>query len=790
MNTHTKSRGFAVLGLFLAGIAEIELNAETGWTPVHELPPYVVQGDQPNGWWTPEDEERLLAPPSVGRSSTFVDAEALLRRGVTEVGDFVGAFPGLVRQARFGVMTVPTVRGDAAETLFNGQRRGDNLFGMPLSFTPVSGMELINGAGFLATGPGKRSGGLMNMVTLGAAPREARGETVLRLGTWVPGDQSFSTLEARARINLPIGTKHALAIAIGARDNATYFHRNGGRDDQTDLYLSWRRSGERGQLDLIAYFQDSSRPQPLGVNRPWQGLITVGLYITGEVDPVVGVGDPPGLFDPGIADPGLLTAGPTDLTKIDRDRVLMSQGDRGEGSLALFQALGRVELASGSTLAHGLLVERVFREKLNQFYYAEDVEQLTVDSLTRLSGQWPVGTGTLEWELGLHLRLEERDNRANYWNEFAYAWDISENRRFNALERFPGVIAPGPLLGQGSRPWYVPSSLFSTPESTDSELRQAGVYAEAAHVIGNGWRVGLGGRVDRLEAAAREPGDLGGTLADAASVGIASGSATVMHEGSRHAIYLTYADFGGVAGNTVGDGINLYGESGLHEADLDNRFQLLELGVRADLAAGWALRGALFSQRRQRVEFFGRNTIQTDGVELGMDWRPSRDTHVGWTAHYIDARYRSGAPAEFGGGSVWNVFAPGTGPTGDGNGLGYTRGFFLNSVSPGDHRLPGLSRWQIGFQLDHRLTPRWDVVVHGWVQGPQSGNLAGEFTIPRQMEWNASLGYRVQSWEARIGVHNLLDAENWIHNGDTYFDQLLISRNLPRRLELWLHRRW
>lgn len=776
-----------MVGVLGAGIAGIEVNADTGLGPVHELSPYTVEGAEPWYWESSDRSNAVLMSGEEGRQSQFVSWEAMIESGISGLEELVVELPGVTQQARFGVMTVPTIRGDAAETLVNGQRRGENLFGLPLSLTPVAGIEVVNGVGLLSTGPGKRSGGQFNVVTLAPVPELKRGESFLRLGSWVPEGGSFATVEARLRANLPFGDKQALVVALGWRDNETFYHRNGGADDQQDLYLAWRHEGVRAIFDIVGYAQSVSRPQTLGVNRPWQGLIDDGLYSRGGVDATIGLGDPPGLFDPGIADPGLLTAGQDSLQKVDRDRVLMSVGDVGEGALGLLQARARVQLGSDLEFFQSVLLERVLREKLNQFYYAEDVEQLTLDSMSALSGK----LGSTIWETGLHLRLEERDNRANYWNEFAYAWDIVTDRRFNALSDLSAGIAPGAVSGAGERPWYVPSSAFSTPESSVSELEQAGIYAQLSQPLGKDWRLQVGGRLDHFAARAQEPADLvDDPLADAASTALWSGSATLTYEQPAYSVYLSYADMGGVSGNTVGDGINLYGPQGIHDEDLRNRNRLAEIGLRARLSEDWALQAALFDQRRNRVEFFGRNALQTRGIEGRLDGQLGERTRVGLTAHYLDARYRNAAPAEFGGGSLWNVFAAESGPTGEGTGLGYTQGFFLNSVLPGDHRIPGISRWETAFHVHQDMGERWSIRLQGQIRGPQLGNLAGEYRIPQQMEWNAVIGYQAETWEARFVVYNLFDAENWIHNGDTYFDQLLISRNLPQRLEVWVRWLW
>jgi hypothetical protein len=316
-------------------------------------------------------------------------------------------------------------------------------------------------------------------------------------------------------------------------------------------------------------------------------------------------------------------------------------------------------------------------------------------------------------------------------------------------------------------------------------LRQAGTYGQFRQEFARGWSLALTLRGDWIAVDAREPGDLTEIprLSDRETVQLLSGSLSLQREFENGTVYLTAGQYRGVAGNTVGDGVNLYGDGRLHRDDFLNRARLLEIGGRHQVGERGFLSWSVFDQRRKRLEFFGSNDITVHGAEISLDWQPTASTRLYMNGQYLDARYDNAAPAEFGGGSLWNVYAPGAGPTGQGNGLGYIGGFFLNSVAPGDARLPGLSKWQMNAGIEQELGDRWSLWVWGGWSSEQRGNLAGEYFIPSQMEWNASLTYRTGKWEAQLVARNLFDAGNWLHNGDTFFNQMLISRNLPLRLE-------
>lgn len=771
-------------------VAVTALLAEEVFTDVVELDPFaVVAGEREALYAATVRSGRLLSAGGVGahRSSQWLDSGRLFEVGASAIEDTFALIPGAYAPARFGVITAPNMRGDVAELYFNGQRRGDNLFGMPPGMAVVESMEVIAGVPMLRAGPGKRTGGAVNLLSRQAQLKSSAGSLFVRMGSWLPDGGSYLTLQAGFDQQVPVSEHVALRMVAVIQEDDTFYRANGGHDHQRDVMLSglWQIAANQ-QLEWTLYYQKVARPQTLGVNRPWQGLIDTGLYLTGGVDARIGRQDPPGMFDPGVADPGLITAGPEALIRLPRDRVLMSRGDTGDGEAILFQGRYRSGSAGSVQFSQSVLVEAVERSKRNGFYYAEQVEQLTLDSLTLLSGR--VGAlAALEWETGLHVRYEERRNLTNYWNEFAYAFDISAARDFDAYRDFPEFIAFGGVVDGAGRPWYLPSDVFATPESTDSELLQSGVFGRVAWEILANWQLSAGARIDHFHVQASEPKVLTGDdrWRHSLSLWKQSGDVSLRWRAmAAHEFYLTVAHMSGIGGNTVGDGVNLYAPGRIHADDLRNQSRLYEIGGRHQLGAVFDAGWTLFAQERTRREFFGPMDIKARGIEARLDWQPRSGTRIYFNGSLLAARYQNAAPAEFGGGSLWNVYAPGAGPEAVGNGLGYIAGFFLNSMPPGDYRLPGVSRQQFSLGWQQRWDPRWRTHLWGTWQSRQTGNLAEEFVIPSQMEWHASITTMLLGGELQLLVRNLFDAENWQHNGDTFFNQMFISRALPRRVEL------
>lgn len=68
-------------------------------------------------------------------------------------------------------------------------------------------------------------------------------------------------------------------------------------------------------------------------------------------------------------------------------------------------------------------------------------------------------------------------------------------------------------------------------------------------------------------------------------------------------------------------------------------------------------------------------------------------------------------------------------------------------------------------------------------QSEQPGNLLNEYHIPAQIFLNAFLFYRQPKWEVNLDILNVLDRRNWIHNGDTWSNNMLVFQDLPLRFE-------
>jgi hypothetical protein len=781
-------------GLFVCLLSICLSHADTAPEPVVDLQPYPVVGADP---WSPalraaQTPGALLVAGNwleAPRAVSWLSAERMASLAIDRIESVATQIPGGYAPARFGVVSLPSLRGDVADWFVNGQRRSGNQFGFRPGWNAVDAVEIVRGPPTVVQGPGKNGGGMLNMIGKQANPAATSTTVSSLLGNWLPDGGSYANYRLGLDHNQRLGDRSAVRASLEWQDDATRYAANGGRNDHVDVWLAYSLRGAGSRLDVFAQALWQDSPQLLGVNRPWQGLIDDNRYLSGSVDPLIGVGNPPGFLDPGIADPGLLTATPAEAVVLPEDATLLSQGDLGTARVAFVQVIWQQELAPDWQWVQRTFVDHVNREKANAFLFLEDVTQWSAETRTEVT--WAGGGSAAvigSQTLGGAVRWERRENYTNYWNEFAYAFDITTARRFDALATFPTVIAPGAQLGPRGLPYYSPSSgLWSTPETVASNMVQGSAFWEGEFRAGRHVVVSAGLRADTYAARARDPLLAPGTtqLRDNDRFASASHSLNIRWQPTARAtLYLTHARVHALAANTVGDGISLYGDGRMREADFNNRNTLWELGWRQigrDPANWWSV--TVFDQQRTRREFFGPSDLAARGIELDGSLRIAQRLVVFGNAAYLDAHYIASSPAEFGGSSLGNVYAPGTGPDGLGNGLGYIGGFFLNSLPPGDYRLPGVSRWQV--QAGARWQPVDGLTAVAWAlwRSAQDGNLRREFTIPAQLTINLSLTLERGPWSWSVDCLNAANARNWVHNGDTFFNQLLISRELPRRLQ-------
>ncbi len=726
------------------------------------------------------DDRSILETP---RAVSTISQALLRERGINGVAEFVAYAPGSSAPASYGKATIPNIRGDLAETFINGQRISYNNFGYTPSFNSVEAVEVIRGPGSAIYGSGFFTGGYVNYVT--KAPKFIAETTLTtRTGTWVPDGGSWLNASWQIDATAPWADgKSAWRVSYEGKEDATFFRRHGGRDDREDLFVSWiRKASDSLTVEANAQYMWQAAPQLLGVNRPTQELIDHGRYYTGDVADL-GYNDATGALAGTIAG--------TSWVDLPRDATLLSPGDYSNARVVRSQFSATLQLGDAGKLVNRTLVEYVDRSRYHAFEYAEYATQWTAENRTEWYRNFDLLGQPHQLAVGGTIRWEDRLSYTNYYNEYFFQYDITRaNRVFSHAADYPSSYWPGYVGPDGKRFF---AAADDCPETTDSTLWNPAVFVQDDIQLTKRISLLVGLRGDGFFARATDPlGTQTGSPVwhDTNDDTACSWNASVTYRLTPKAsLYATYQRAYAVRGNVTGGGIRLKKlklsdgtKIGVIDPDdFKNLSRLAEVGAKFSLLDNKLYAGvALYDQRRQEVTFRGKvENLRLQGAEVELVYQP--DTHLNATFNvaYTDGHF-AGATAlgQSGGASLYNLYALGAGPGGLGNGIGFTW-----DELAGDYRIPGLSRWMINSSASYQFASGFGGGFGGSWQSEQPGNLLNEYHLPAQIFLSAFLFYRQPKWEVNLDLLNVLNRRNWIHNGDTWSNNVLVFQDLPLRLE-------
>lgn len=712
-------------------------------------------------------EDRPVDLPLPRRGGGTISSNLLNTLNITEPGELAIAVPGAYAQSNFGNATTFEVRGDPVETYLNGQRRAPNLFGWQPTFHGVAQVDVLRGPSPVGYGPGFYAGGYADYQT---QRPEAGTRVTLELGAWAPDEESWAAVRFRLTHSIQLTDTADFLISYEGQENETFYEDSGGRDDHQDLYLALTWQSGHWDFFLNGQILWQAKPQTLGVNRPTQALVDGGTYAPGDLLNSSGAPLNPAtdlLFG--------ATIDAEEPMELARDATLLSPGDFSNAVVGHLQLLGTGRLANGVAVETKTLFEGVDRRRYHEFEYAEYVEQFIFDQQINLTWEEPFAIGG-EFRTGLHLRRQDVTAFVSYFNEFFFAFDLTEPGPYNARDQFPAAVFPG-QKGPGGREFFGVAA--GTPESSDSGLWSGGLWLEHEIAFSEKLSLTYGLRGDLYHAEAED--SLGSGIRDEDTFTNGSANLTLSWRVSSWLLpYAAISRTSSVNGSLTGGSLLLYPD-GLDESDYENRADLIEVGGAFSF---WNSRAsgsvAAFRQVRQRQTLQGgKADIEVEGVELQTFFSPFDGTDLMLNAAYVDGHYDEAAPAELGGSFVRDFF-PG--------GAGYT---LVGNLPPADYALPGLAQWHVSGALSQDWPGDLRSQLWGFWKEEAPGNLAYEFTIPAHFELNASLAWAVPfelagQWTLTATVRNLTNEDNFLHNGGTFLSNQLVGRNLPRRFLLRL----
>ena len=747
---------------------------------ITELQEYVVKGVSEEKTVNPlagpvgsvyGTDQNILGIP---RGVSVITQALIEERNVDTLDEIIPFTPSAFAPNSYGNATTPTIRGDVAENYVNGQRRSGNEYGIDLSFNAIESIDIVRGPGSVVYGPGFDSGGYVNFVTKRPSFDEKTTTVKMRLGTWIPGGDSFIDGFVRIDHNHPlIQDRLALRLSYEGQESETLYTANGGREDYQDIYLalSWKPS-ERFLLDFNAQYVWQVAPQHLGANRPYDGLTHDGLYLNGEaID-----------FNDVAGDGFSLRTTVTGTTPIENEDTLLSRGDFSNANIVYGQLIARWHGDTDTTFINRTFVEHINRRRHHEFSYTEYVTQFTFENRTELNASPDWFNRRHEIVGGFTVRYEDREAHMNYFNYYPFTYDITANRSFPAAALFGLFGQPGP----GNRLFF--GAEEGIPETTDSKVWNPALFWQ--HEIGLGDSITLlyGFRGNAYFADVTDPlPPAGGTSPWNDTHDFYSADYNIslsFRPVETLALYGTFNRTHALDGSTGGGAIMLSLSDGkLEKDDFRVRSELWEVGVRLSLL-GNRLYSSLtaFRQERFRSELGGgRSGILVRGAELEAVFQPDERFYLLANLTYTQGNYLNASPFTLGGADLNSLYDVTVARPERSNLIGPD-----GQVVPGDYRITGLSRWVFKGGMSYHRKNGLGFNLWGDVRSPQNGNILAQYTIPTQFTLNASIIYRRPGWEATVSFLNFTNETNWIHNGDDFGSVAFIGRELPFRVDLHL----
>jgi outer membrane receptor protein involved in Fe transport len=711
---------------------------------------------------------------NIPRGVSLITSALFRERTINGVREILQYAPSAYAPARYGRTANPNIRGDIAEIYLNGQRRGNNLFGYFPSFNGIESVELVRGAGSVVYGPGYFSGGYVNYITKRPNLDGEKSVVTARFGTWVPHQGSHLNGSIQIDHTAPIKRgESGYRISYEGKGGRTYYSRNGVKDDRQDIFgaFSWRPS-DRLSVELNGQYQWQNTPQTNGINRPSQAMIDRDTYTQGWADDRA-AGELTGLIVP------------SGTTEIDPRMITFSPGDFSEANVGEIQGMVRYRFSDTVSLVNRTLVEAVDRRRFHSFEYTEYVTQLTIEDRAEIQwkreGRWRPHLTT-----GLTLRWEDREAYVQYFNEFIYASDISgDDRDFGVFSKYPNSYFPG-LEGPDGRLFF--GSETGIPETTVSRIWNPALFVQFEITPAENLRLLLGVRGDRYEATVKDALPPPGSTPiddDGLFQTLSANASLTWTPVQTSSYYVTWNSVAEIYGSVTGGGVLQFHPPGTIRADdFDGRSELFEVGARFSFDENRVFLGVTaYRQTRSRAEFGGgRNEIEADGLEAEFVYQPRSGVYLVANISLIDGGYVNSAPTQLGGRSLYDMYPEGSGPDGKGTGVGYDF-WFVNQVPVGEYQISGLSKVLINASAAYRFENGIGLSLQTMWHSPQRGNLDDEYEIPAQLAVNFSTTYTTPGWEIGIDCLNVTNQRIWIHNGDEFMNNQLISVEPPIRFE-------
>lgn len=731
------------------------------------------------------------------RNVTIISREQMNVIGIQETRDFSKLTASSYTQTNFGLPSNPSIRGQTADVLVNGMRRGltVNGNGMPVNFNSVESVNIVKGTANVVYGATSYTGGYADFITKKPYFDRTKGSISGTLGMYEQRRWSMD-------MGGPISKELAYRVSYSGEHSGSYYY--GGKKKSQALYgaLEWHATPNY-TLELNAEYFVADFTENWGVNRVTQDLIDNGMYIPDAqsdasyaafTQTVGGFGNPVQAYGTPV--------------KLDRRRRLLSPGDDSYGINITAQAIQTFKLAGEAKIVNNTFYNYIDRDTFSSYYYAS-VHKDNYGLENRLQYQNKLSFGSLV--AGFSARYQSVWAADDFFHEPINSWDLTRDLNlsrvpatsftgFNASVLVPGFgprgVLPGVYATPGADYGFDPATgniYNAASSSNDSILKQIAPFYQQDIIFNKNFSILAGVRYDFLDVQNTDPVPPPGFVAesDGISINLPSYNASAIYKPAEQwSIYYTHS-FSYAAHSGVGGGYafleTAYGGNAKQFYDFQFKKEntLNEVGVKGSMLGGKLFLGAaLYDQQMKWNTLDGKNRyIKAKGFEIEANFQPNKKVFATVSYSYFNSKQRY---AGFLADSIAydkRLSSP----------VPFTPDF---PTIDDEFQQPGMPKHLMNFLVSYRFTPEFSAsigtVVTGEIITSQVGQGMSGFgvpvflaanKIPLQHTTDVTLSYKLEQWDTRLSLMNVTNEKNWSAPNPGYGNGS-INAELPFRAEL------
>lgn len=772
------------------------------------------------------------------RNVNIISREQLDAISIKDVRDFSKLTSSSYTKTNFGAPTTPNLRGQEADLMINGVRRGHstNGNGVPINFNSVESVNIVKGPAGAVYGTSNYVGGYADLITK-RAYFEDGGSVKLSVGSY---DQYTANLD----VNVPISETVAARVSVEGKDWQGFWDK--WYQESTSVYgtVTWKPN-DKYRLDVMGEYYKGNYTENWGINRVTDALVNDNKYLPNDqtdaqyeahianlgngVNIFSVFGGTPGVLPaPGEDNPtqasvygsgGFATISPIDVNSpidVDRSWKLSAPGDDSNADVFWAQAIQEFTPSDTLKVINNTYFHYKDRSTFSSYHYSELMrDNYSIDNRLQFIQDFEAdGLEKITLNYGARLRYQEVWSVNHFFNEPVNFWDLSRDvpNNFRVLDQaFAGSAYIGDQAGRGVlSKWYVGGGdddledadgniirpadgvlQFDEVEATDSETLILAPFVQADVKINDQLSILGGFTIDYVKHTEKLPSELRSDIFD------------IDYSDHEYDAALYNANISLVAKPTVNTALYVTYNEGEHYdvttggavtgASLDNSqvTKLVEVGFNASLFDNKVYLGAAaFHQEYTTREQDGSTAlVETDGFEIELNYQPNRNffATIGYsivdskrTTTFFASPYTVDRADETGGYYISPTFGI------DGS---------IEFENPGvpEHLFNAL----VQYKFDNGLGIQANLLVWGemnsgyggyttLIPSPTTGFFdlgpgatfieANTVRLDMQFEVDAKIFYEYEDWMFSLSAFNITNEENWDVNNSGYGNGSAVAR--------------